>query len=219
MKQTRKNRHTMARRRRNVLGGITLGALAVVLVILAGWLPFGRAKAEVVFPDLHGLGFSADGRQLVVAVHDGLRIYENGQWNEPDLPAHDYMGYSPTDEGFYSSGHPHPSAGLRNPLGLVKSSDGGRRLVRLGFEGESDFHLMGVGYFSHAIYVFNPAPNSKLAPGLHYSLDDGKTWNQSALQGIAARPIQIAVHPTEVNTLAIATEAGLFISSDFGSTL
>lgn len=57
------------------------------------------------------------------------------------------MGYVATDNGFYSSGHPHPSAGLINPFGLIKSSDGGHTLTKLGFEGESDFHLMGVGYW------------------------------------------------------------------------
>jgi len=218
MKHAKSSRAKARRSRRNPWRGIALGTLGAALLIFAGWSAFGRGQAAINFPDLHGMGFSADGRQLIVAVHDGLRVFEDGRWSNPNLPAHDYMGYSPSDEGFYSSGHPHPSSGMRNPFGLVKSSDGGRRLVRLGFEGESDFHLMGVGYFSHALYVFNPAPNSRLAPGLHYSLDDGTTWNQSALQGLAAGPIQISVHPTEADTLAIPTEAGLFLSSDFGNT-
>ncbi|MGH2537487.1 MAG: hypothetical protein ACRDHL_08850, partial [Candidatus Promineifilaceae bacterium] len=106
----------------------------------------GQGQAAVEFPHIHGLGFSADGRQLFVPAHDGLRLFSNGQWQIPDAAGHDYMGYAPADDGFYSSGHPHPSSGLVNPLGLVKSNDGGQTLTRLGFEGESDFHLMGVGY-------------------------------------------------------------------------
>ena len=196
---------------------VFIGAL---LVGLAGWsLWRGNAPGGTVdIPHLHGLGFSADGEQLIIPAHDGLRIYSNGSWQEPDVPAHDYMGYSPTDFGFYSSGHPAPGSAFHNPLGLVKSTDGGRTLIQLGFEGESDFHLMGVGYFSHAIYVFNPAPNSRLPAGMSYSLDDGQTWQQSALDGIAANPYQIAVHPTEVAMVALATQAGLFLSIDFGDT-
>ena len=101
--------------------------------------------ADVEMPHIHGLGFSADGQQLLVPAHDGLRVYAGGRWQVPELPAHDYMGYAPTDNGFYSSGHPAPSAGLVNPLGLVKSTDGGKTLTTLGFQGQSDFHLMGVG--------------------------------------------------------------------------
>lgn len=181
--------------------------------------PASQRATQVELPHIHGLGFSADGRQLFVAAHDGLRVFSEGQWLVPELPAHDYMGYTATDSGFYSSGHPHPSSGLVNPLGLVKSEDGGQSLISLGFEGESDFHLMGVGYENHAIYVFNPAPNSQLSAGLHYSLDDGQTWKQSALQGLTANPIQIAVHPTEANRIALATEGGLFLSADYGNTL
>ncbi|MGH2535886.1 MAG: F510_1955 family glycosylhydrolase, partial [Candidatus Promineifilaceae bacterium] len=124
----------------------------------------GDSPVTAEFPHIHGLGFSADGRQLFVPAHDGLRLFSDGQWQIPDAPAHDYMGYAPADDGFYSSGHPHPSSGLVNPLGLVKSTDGGQTLTRLGFEGESDFHLMGVGYQNHAIYVVNPRANSRLAP-------------------------------------------------------
>ena len=190
--------------------------------MFAGWFFFqsrrGGVKTTVEFPHVHGLGFLPEGNQLVVAAHDGIRVLENGKWIVPDVPPNDYMGYVATDNGFYSSGHPHPGSDMANPLGLVKGSDSGRNLEQLAFEGESDFHLMGVGYFNHAIYVLNPTSNSKLSPGLHYSLDDGKTWNQSAMQGITARPIQIAVHPTKADTVAIASEMGLFFSSNFGST-
>lgn len=172
--------------------------------------------AGVSMPHLHGLGFSADGRRLIVPAHDGLRIFADGQWNAPDLPPHDYMGYAATDDGFYSSGHPAPGSSLVNPLGLVKSGDGGETLTQLGFSGESDFHAMAVGYRSHAIYVINPAPNSRLGIGMYYSLDDGTTWQPSAAQGITQAPIQLAVHPTDPAIVALATETALLLSTDYG---
>ncbi|HUF37580.1 MAG TPA: hypothetical protein VMN57_03570 [Anaerolineales bacterium] len=218
MKRKSRKQSRAARDRALKTTVVLIGALLVALVGWRLWSGNARAGGTVDIPHLHGLGFSADGEQLIVPAHDGLRIYSNGVWQEPDLPAHDYMGYSPTDFGFYSSGHPAPGSGLNNPLGLVKSADGGQTLTQLGFDGESDFHLMGVGYFNHAIYVFSPSPNSRLAAGMSYSLDDGHTWQQSSLSGIAANPYQIAVHPTEPGIVALATQAGLFLSIDFGDT-
>lgn len=180
--------------------------------------PAAHTEEEVDLPHIHGIGFSADGQSLFVAAHDGLRVFTGGEWSVPDLPRHDYMGYSATDEGFYSSGHPHPSSSLVNPLGLVKSTDSGNTLDILDFAGESDFHLMTVGYENHAVYVLNSAQNSKLSAGLHYTLDDGKIWQQSALEGLAAQPFALAVHPTDATTVALATEAGLLLSTDYGDT-
>jgi len=202
--------------RRPVITAIILAGLAVV-----GLLYLGRPQGTgsiVEIRHLHGLGFSADGQQLIVPAHDGLLIFEGGQWTIPNLPVHDYMGFSPTDNGFYSSGHPGPGSNLVNPLGLVSSDDGGQTLNTLTLEGESDFHVMAVGYENHAVYVLNPAPNSQLSVGLHYTLDDGQTWEESRAQGLSGAPIQIAVHPTEANLVALATEGGLFLSNDYGDT-
>jgi hypothetical protein len=192
----------------------------LLFIVAAAFVLAGCNKStpSIEIPHIHGLGFSSDGRQLIVPAHDGLRVFADGVWSVPEVPAHDYMGYTPVDNGFYSSGHPHPSSGMVNPLGLVKSTDGGETLVQLGFEGESDFHLMAVGYENHAIYVLNPAPNSTLPAGLHYSLDDGKTWQTGAMQGLTARPFSLAAHPTEANTVAIATEGGLFLSTEYGNS-
>jgi hypothetical protein len=170
-------------------------------------------------PHIHGLGFTADGKTLLIPAHIGIFTVHDRTWQRPIGPAHDYMGFSISDDGFYSSGHPAPSAtDLINPLGLVKSTDGGKTLQKLGFEGESDFHLMGVGYTNHALYVLNPSQNSRLAPGMHYSLDEGATWKQSALHGVNAAPFAVAVHPTKAEVVALATEQGVLLSSDYGAT-
>ena len=173
---------------------------------------------SIELPHIHGLGFSADGRQLLVPAHNGLRIYQDQKWSLPALPAHDYMGFSASDDGFYSSGHPDPAVGGINPLGLVKTQDAGKSLTKLGFAGESDFHLMAVSYHSHALYIANPAANSTLQAGIYYTLDDGQSWQPSAFHGVTSAPLQLAVHPSAANQVAVASEGGLFTSTDFGNT-
>jgi hypothetical protein len=212
-KKSRRGRQ-QARRLWGVLGLVGLALLAAWYF----WNDKENAGDTVAIEHIHSLGYSGDGSELVVAAHSGLRVYQGGQWSVPPGLARDYMGYTPVDEGFYSSGHPAPGSLEINPLGLVKSTDKGATLTRLGFEGESDFHLMAVGFFNHAIYVVNSSANSRLGPGVHYSLDDGATWEQARLNGIAAaQPYQIAVHPTAEEIVAISTEAGVYLSRDYGN--
>src|SRR5574341_375205 len=52
-----------------------------------------QSLGQVELTHVHGMGFTADGRQLMVAVHDGLRIFAEGKWQAPNLAAHDYMGF------------------------------------------------------------------------------------------------------------------------------
>lgn len=230
MNRTRSKENTAPSDRRPLLW-----LAGAVLLALGGWFLVAQGRGDehdhgaaasalphrhdvpADLPHLHGLGYSADGSQLIAAAHSGLRLYMEGEWLVPDVPVNDYMGFSPVEGGFYSSGHPGPDSTRPNPLGLVKSVDLGRSLEHLGFEGESDFHLMAAGYRSHAIYLFNPQPNSRLEPGLHYTLDEGQSWQQAALQGLNSAPLALAVHPTEPGTIALGSEAGLLLSEDFGA--
>lgn len=190
-----------------------------ILIMLLLLLVVGCSRAEkpITMIHIHGLGYTGDGSQLYVPAHDGFRIYDGAAWSDPPITKHDFMGYSATNDGFFSSGHPAPGAkDLRNPVGLIRSTDGGQTLTRLGFEGESDFHVMGAGYYSHAIYVFNPQPNSRLSAGLHRTVDEGKTWQSGQMNGVEGSLLQLAVHPAEPDTVAIATDTGLFLSRDAG---
>lgn len=196
-----------------------IGAGIVAITLVMGLVFFIRNSSETVaFPDIHGMSFTGDGEQLRVATHTGIVAYQNGNWSKPDLPINDYMGYSGTDDGFFSSGHPGAGSRLVNPIGLVRSRDQGANITTINFSGETDFHVMGASYYSETIYVLNPAPNSLLSTGLHYSLDGGQTWGQSVAEGLTEPPMQIAVHPNEAGVLALATRGGVFLSNDFGAT-
>ncbi|QHJ70922.1 F510_1955 family glycosylhydrolase [Planococcus halotolerans] len=175
--------------------------------------------SDIELMHIHGLGFSGDGAGLYVPSHDGLKVFENGLWDEASAEPHDYMGFVMVDDGFYSSGHPGPGSSLKNPVGVVKTTDMGKTLEMLDLYQEVDFHGMAVGYKSHAIYVINPQANSRMDDiGLYYSTDDTETWTKSEMTGLQGPVFSIAVHPTDDATVALGTSEGVFLSNDFGET-
>lgn len=175
---------------------------------------------SVEFMHIHGMGITNDGSEIYVPAHDGLKVYKDGTWGQGEGEKHDYMGFSMVDDGFYSSGHPGPGSSLKNPFGVVKTTDMGKNLEILDLYQEIDFHLMAVGYNSHAIYVINPEPNSRMDDtGLYYSTDDAKTWTKAEMKGTSGQISSIAVHPTEENIVALGTNEAIFISKDNGQSL
>jgi len=55
--------------------------------------------------------------------------------------------------------HAAGSRGTSNPLGLMRSSDGGRSWRKLGFARQAEFHVVAAGYLSNSLYVANIAQN------------------------------------------------------------
>lgn len=185
--------------------------------LLAG-VAFGAgAQQSIGITHVHGLSYSADGKRLMIPSHHGLAEYANGKWSKAPGPQHDYMGFAATAKHLYSSGHPAPGSGLVNPFGLIRSGDGGRTWEKLGLEGETDFHLLATSWNTSAIYVWNPAPSSRLrAPGLHSTRNDGFLWQPARAAGLDGAPRALAVHPDDAATVAVATEKGVYLSRDSG---
>lgn len=191
--------------------------LMTLFIVSITILLAGCAKENVSLNHIHGLGYTSDGKTLMIPAHTGLVSYSEDKWSQAEAQEHDYMGFVMVDKGFYSSGHPGLDSKLENPLGIVKSEDMGKTITTLGLQGESDFHLMAASYKTHAIYVFNHAPNSMMdAMGLYFSQDDAATWVRSQMNGISGEPIALATHPTDEKVVVVGTELGLFISRDAG---
>jgi hypothetical protein len=189
--------------------------------ILLAWVFLAVAAPapaqNVTLTHVHGLAYSADGKQLMIPSHHGLAVYSEGKWAKAPGPEHDYMGFSATAKNLYSSGHPDRRSGLVNPFGLIRSRDGGKTWDKLGLEGETDFHLLAASWNTNAIYVWNPAPSSRMkAAGLHYTLNDGFLWKRAAAVGLSGEPRALAVHPDDAATVAVATSLGLYLSRDSG---
>lgn len=180
--------------------------------------PQGK-KETVQLMHVHGLSYSPDGSNILIPSHHGLAVFDGSSWSKAPGPQHDYMGFSATKDAIYSSGHPAPDAGLVNPFGVIKSTDGGQTWQKLGFEGESDFHLLTTGYETNAIYVVNSHPNSKMKQeGIYSTLNGGFSWEKAKAQGLKGNPATIATHPSNAKMVAAGTDNGLYLSQDGGDT-
>jgi hypothetical protein len=190
-------------------------ALCLLLTGAASTVP----AQSITLHHVHGLAYSSDGKRLMIPSHHGLAIFQDGKWSKAAGPEHDYMGFVATAKNLYSSGHPAPGSGLVNPFGLIRSKDGGKTWDKLGMEGETDFHLLAAGWNTNAIYVWNPEPSSRLkSPGLHFTLNDGFTWQRAAARGLAGKPQALAVHPDDRSAVAVASSQGLYLSRDWGGS-
>jgi phosphoribosyl-AMP cyclohydrolase len=174
---------------------------------------------EPSFMHIYGLGYSNDGKRLLVPAHKGLKIFADGKWMDSHGDTHDYMGFSMTDDGFYSSGHPAMGASYKDPMGLVKSKDDGKSISVLALEGEVDLHGLSVGYRTHTLYALNSKPNSKMMQaGMFYSRDEAKSWTQSHMAGVTGQISTVSVHPTQESIVAVGTASGAYLSKDYGQT-
>ncbi|HDR6289193.1 TPA: hypothetical protein QCU33_005318 [Bacillus cereus] len=194
----------------------------VGVVITSSILVIGdrlSARKEVYLEHVHGLGYSTDGKRILIPAHEGIKMYSDGKWDDAEGEKHDYMGLSVVDNGFYSSGHPAPGSDKKNPFGIVKSTDEGKTFQTLDLYGKMDFHNMAIGYKSHTIYVINPESNPRMSStGLYYSTDDATTWTKSAMKGIDQEATALAVHPSDKAMVAIGTQSGVYLSKDYGQT-
>jgi phosphoribosyl-AMP cyclohydrolase len=201
-----------------------IGALIILLLggalFLLGNLGGGEnAHEDVYIEHVHGLGYSPDGKQILIPSHHGIAMYENGAWRMQEGDKHDYMGYSIVDNGFYSSGHPEKGTGYKNPFGLIKGTLEKEKIETLSLYGEVDFHVMSASYTTHTVYVLNEAPNSEMKErGIYFTKDDGGTWSKSKMNGLEEEVLSLAVHPTNDAILAVGTPTGLYLSNNYGDT-
>ena len=168
---------------------------------------------------IHGIGYAGDQNFPFFATHDGLKVYEDGKWYKTKNENNDYMGFNATIDGFYASGHPGEDSKLPNPFGIKRSFDNGQTIENLVLEGETDFHLMGIGFESNIIFVKSPNKNSLMEENKFYvSEDEAKTWKEVNAKGLEQEIINIAVHPSNPNMVAAAGKEGIYLSEDKGES-
>ncbi|RAX44423.1 exo-alpha-sialidase [Arthrobacter sp. AQ5-06] len=189
-------------------------AATALLLTVAACTPASPPAASTAAPTnsatglpsshIHGLTVNRETDQVLLATHDGL-------YDVTAQPAtkiggtNDLMGFTAgPDQGvFYASGHPGPGSDLPNPMGLIKSTDGGKSWEQLSRQGESDFHALTSA--RSGIVAFD---------GTLRTSPDGKTWSAVAARFI---PAALAADPFSDTVLA-TTRDGVQRSTDGGKT-
>lgn len=192
---------------------------------------------------VHGLSVDRETDQVLLATHDGL-------FDLTTTPAtkigdtNDLMGFTAAADQsvFYASGHPGPGSDLPNPMGLIKSVDGGNTWEQLSRQRESDFHALTttrsgiVAYdgrllispdgktwsaatagFVPAVLAGTPESETVLATtkdGLQRSTDGGKTWKLNTTAPI----LQFATFASATEVLGVEPNGTVHYSPDAGTT-
>ena len=153
---------------------------------------------------IHGVGIDPAGSAVLLATHDGLfEVAEDGTSVRVG-PVIDLMGFAVSGPGhFVASGHPGPGVDLLQPVGLIESTDGGRRWAQVSRQGVSDFHALTVSEAGVLGY-----------DGSLWRSRDSKEWDQVL---IPAPPATLAASPDGKHVLA-TTQQGLLHSADGGSS-
>jgi hypothetical protein len=170
--------------------------------------------------EIQGLGYPGNDDSLYIATNNGLKMYKDGKWYQSTANLHNYMGFQAVETGFIASGHPQKGTGFKDPLGLVKSTDKGKSLENIAFNGDAAYRFMAAGYSNQVIYVLNEQPTHDLSQGVYYSEDNGATWKKSAFKGFTADSLgMLAVHPQHGNIMAMSTRSGIYYSTNYGNTM
>lgn len=185
--------------------------------IAALLFPWAAHAAPVLFhAHGHGLSFSADGAALLAPSEQGLAVYEDAAWHEPESANGGFSGFSASERALYSSGHPQPGRAAR---GLLRSMDGARTWQPLALQGEADFPLIAAGFRSGMLYMLHADGSATLPqPGIYATTDEGKSWRRAQTRGLAGEIHGLAAHPVEPAVLAVASASGLYLSRDGGES-
>lgn len=170
----------------------------------AGTHGSGGSAGSLPSAHVHGLAVDATTGRVLLATHEGLFDMSTRPATKIG-PTNDLMGFSagPGSSVFYASGHPGKDSTMPNPMGLIRSSDGGKTWAQLSRQGKSDFHALTVT--KSGIVAFD---------GQLWTSPDGKTWTTAAA-GFA--PAVLAGNPGTDVVLATLPE-GLQRSTDGGRT-
>ena len=143
------------------------------------------------------------GNKVLVMTHEGL--YELVGKNDMKLVGKDridVMGFTTLGKEFFASGHPAKGSKVPNPIGLIKSIDGGSSWKAISLAGKVDFHFLE-GARSDLYGADSQSGN------LMYSEDSGKSWSSLGVNTFT----DIAVSPT-MPGMAIAIKGSQLLVTD-----
>ena len=182
-------------------------ALLFVVIILSGFTNNASALTLDSVSHIHHVKVVEN--KVLVLTHEGL--YELVSKNDMKLIGKDkidVMGFTTLGKALFASGHPSQGSKMPNPIGLVKSLDGGSTWKAISLVGKVDFHFLE-GARSDLYGADSQTGN------LIYSADSGKTWSSLGSNTFT----DIAVSPdTSGMAIAINNSELLLTENAFKST-
>ncbi|HEX5568452.1 MAG TPA: exo-alpha-sialidase [Streptomyces sp.] len=156
---------------------------------------------------VHGLGVNPGDGRLYVATHHGVIAVDDDGSSKRMGDTADYMGFTVIGaDTFLGSGHPAEGSDEPANRGLIESTDAGKTWKTLSLAGEADFHALEHAHGT--IYGYDSTN------GLLRVSEDGEDWDDRA--ELAA--LDIAVSPTDPDTVLATTQGGVARSTDGGET-
>ena len=206
------------RRRRSQWHLPVLAATAVAVILAAGYLASRRIAAPSGVEDpglvhVHGLGVNPADDRLYAATHTGVfRVERDGSAARVGDRYQDTMGFTVMGpDRFLASGHPDiRDDALRRPdrpplLGLVESSDAGRRWRPRSLLGDADLHTIVA--VDGLLVAYDSTGKRILAS------TEGRTWETRSSIAL----LDLAVAPTDpTRMVALSMEGTTLQSSDGG---
>ena len=120
---------------------ITIGFLVLTLVGVFGFSNIAYAQTLDSVSHIHHVKVIE--KNGLVLTHEVL--FELVGKNEMKLVGKDkfdVMGFTTLDKALIASGHPAQGSNMPNPIGLVRSIDGGLTWKAVSLVGKVDFHLL-----------------------------------------------------------------------------
>ena len=147
--------------------------------------------------------------KILVLTHEGLyELVGKNKMNLVGKDKFDVMGFTTLGKALVASGHPSQGSKKPNPIGLVKSLDGGLTWKDVSLVGKVDFHFLeGAGTDLYGA----DSQSGKLM----YSANSGKTWSSlgtNTFTDIAVSPVASGV------AIAIKNSELLLTKNAFKST-
>jgi len=191
------------------LSKVTSKLLLFGFVITSSMAFISHAKAETLDSVSHIHHVKVVANKVLVLTHEGL--YELVGKNDMKLVGKekiDVMGFASLGNVLIASGHPAVGSKMVNPIGVMKSLDGGLTWKSVSLSGKVDFHyLEGAGSDLYGV----DAQTGKLM----YSADSGVSWKALGANTFT----DIAVSP-KMSGMAVAIKDSqlLFTENAFKST-
>jgi photosystem II stability/assembly factor-like uncharacterized protein len=181
--------------------------LIISITLLLGSIQTASPATYDAVSHIHHLKVVGD--KILVATHEGL--YQLVAKNKMTLIGKekiDVMGLASLGNTLYASGHPAMDSKMPNPIGLIKSSDGGASWAAVSLVGKVDFHsLEGAKTELYGV----DSQSGKLM----YSQDSGKEWKSLGTNSFE----DIAVSPNNAGVAIAIKGKGLILTKNaFGKS-